>query len=208
MAHEIRNHQIDGADLVFRENDWLTVGNLWNTTVLQGVLAEALTLTPSASKMVTEVYEAGDGRVSSRRCHSYAYPGRALAALHDDPDLRQYLSTLSSSSVFPTRASYVIYQPGEFIGMHTDIPWCAISVLIPVTPDAGPLHIQPALRGASQERLLDVAQTSKSFPSGGLTPTFPANGALLFRGSRLPHYRPPCPDLTIMAAMCYDAVDF
>lgn len=154
---------------------------------------------------LVEDYTVGvSGKLRSPGVHWTGMAGPCLRSLHADPSLRSAVSALAGKAMFPTRAAYVHYEPGQHVGLHTDVPPCAFTLLVALTRDAGPLSVHPELADLSGEELLSVARRSEGHPDGGLEVEI--GDGVVIRGSMIPHHRAACVRETTIMTLCFAPV--
>jgi alkylated DNA repair dioxygenase AlkB len=146
------------------------------------------------------------GQISSPRVHESASPGPALRALHESRRLKELLRELTGRYFFATRSSYLFYSAGDFIGLHTDIDPCQVTLVTSVLGDPDPLVLHPELESMAAERLLELSRRSGGVPPGGRPVAIPRGGVLVLRGSGVPHHRPPAQSGCAIATLCYAAL--
>lgn len=169
--------------------------------------SEARDRRSSAGESVARSYQLGDsGRVGSPRAHLSSFPGICLRSLHEDPALLAAVRALTGRLLLPTRASYIYYRLGDFIGLHTDVSPCTLTLIIGVLGETEPLILHPELLALAPEQLYEKACRSHGLPTGGMPVPIPAEGALALLGSKLPHHRPPTRKESAIATLCYAAI--
>jgi hypothetical protein len=139
-------------------------------------------------------------RYTSLRCMSspsrYAAvkPGRALDALHRRRRLVATLEGAAGCRLRPTRASYLYYGAGDYMGLHTDAAPCFLTLLVPVAGPPPALTVFPDLVGVSAEQLALLARPGSGLAAGGREVPFPACGFVALQGNRVPHQRERVPE--------------
>jgi hypothetical protein len=169
--------------------------------------SEADALKRSAREFAGHEYNlGGNGRVSSPSVHLSARPGARLRAIHEDLNLLTVLRKLTGRPLLPTRASYIFYRAGDFIGLHTDVSPCGLTLISSVLGRTEPLVLHPELQGLTPEQLYETTRQSGGQPEGGLLVDVPVGGALALLGSRVPHNRPLAKEQNAIATLCYAAI--
>lgn len=145
-----------------------------------------------------------DGQVSSPSRSASSPPGTSLHELHERPALVRQLRSMTGWILYPTRSSYLFYRPGDFLGIHTDVAACKLTLITVVVGHAGPLVVYPDLVDASPESLLELARATHGAPPGGQTVEVPTLGFLAIAGTRVPHRRPTVSAPATVATLCYE----
>jgi hypothetical protein len=166
---------------------------------------EAMALAPRARRASGDYYRAhGDGSVSSPRGLSTTSAGPVLEAIQRDEKRLDRLERIAGRRLCPTRASYIYYRPGDYIGLHKDAAVCAVTLITSIAGALGPLVVHPSLVGAPTEELLAISRAYSGMPSGGTRVVVPHGGMfLMLLGSIVPHHRPAALDFCVIATLCY-----
>jgi hypothetical protein len=176
---------------------------------MQAVRAEAIARQPRARRTVRAAYEVYAGGTSVRSPSRYhvATGGSVLRALHADPSLRRTLRELTGSTMTPTRSAYLYYRPGDHMGLHTDVPDCRLTVLVPTIGTPAPLTVFPTLAGTPPRALGRWSRHYGGLLPGGRPVGLPAAGFLLLYGHLLPHQRERVADGPVVgvASLCFRA---
>jgi hypothetical protein len=146
------------------------------------------------------------GHYQSRAWHFVTRPGPALSALHKDVRLASLLTTAVGRRLFPTRASYVHYPRGGFIGLHRDLDPCRYTVLTPLTSSAEPIYLHFDLAHLSGNELRKIAVATLGAPTGGTSLDLPPDSLAIISGSLIPHHRPPTSKPCTLAVLCFDSL--
>ena len=146
------------------------------------------------------------GRLDSPRRHRTGESGPRLRELHEGRPLGDFLSEAVGAAMFPTRAAYLYYRPGDHVGLHTDVDVCELTLVVNVEGDTGPLVLHPDLRGVTGDSLRALSEATNGFPAGGLPQPLPHGGALALLGSSVPHHRPPVTTPSTIATLCYSGI--
>jgi hypothetical protein len=145
-----------------------------------------------------------DGSVSSPRGLSTASAGPVLEAIQRDERRLDRLERIAGRRLCPTRASYIYYRPGDYIGLHKDAAVCAVTLITSIAGTLGPLVVHPSLVGAAPEELLAISRAYSGMPPGGTRVVVPDGGRfLMLLGSKIPHHRPAALDFCTIATLCY-----
>jgi len=142
------------------------------------------------------------GRVASHAQHFLSSPGPVLQEIHESEELVAFVGALLGKVVFPTRASYLYYEPGDYVGLHQDVSSCELTLLVNLFAGKQPFTVHPELSGVTAERLLEVVVKSGGFPEGGVDVVYPENGAIAIMGE-LPHQRPLAEQPATIAVLCF-----
>jgi len=198
-------HERMRAELAARS--WLTVSGVLSDAELENLRVEAAKQRPFAHGRFLERASLGsEGRLLSQSAHWAAAPGLALAELHEDARTRDFVCSLAGRRLFPTRATYLYYPRGGFVGLHTDIHACSVTLLIGLTPGLDDLVVHPELVDADPTTLLDLAVRHGGIPLSGTSVRYPENGWLVIQGATLPHHRPPATRPCTVATICFGAL--
>jgi hypothetical protein len=176
----------------------------------QGLRVEADGLHPAAERVVKDAYELwADGQeFRSPVRYGFAPETSDLRSLHGSRELRDLASHLADAPVEPTYSGYLFYEDGDFIGLHTDLPACELTLLVAIGDGCPPVVVHPELAGMPAEELKALSETSRGAPQGGLAlPIVPGSAVALFGGG-LPHQTRPIPQgrASVVATLCYAGV--
>jgi hypothetical protein len=168
---------------------------------------EAENLHAGAERVVRDAYELwADGQeFRSPVRYGFAPETNDLRDLHESRKLRDLASELADARVEPTYSGYLYYEEGDFIGLHTDLPACELTLLVAVGNSCPSLVVHPELVGRDGGQLKTLSEASGGAPEGGLAlPIVPGSAIALFGGG-LPHQtRPIAPGrASIVATLCY-----
>ncbi len=163
--------------------------------LLPALEAEALAQR-EATEHVTTCHHYGIGHdgsyVSGFMSFSSAHPGPMLRRLHANLALRDLVRSLTGDDTMRRSGnlSYMFYDAGSHIDVHTDLPGCGVTLLTSVVGRTPPLIAYPRLHGITPQALLPLARRTKGKPPGGVSLEVPVGGLLMIDGRRLPHRRP------------------
>ena len=137
--------------------------------------------------------------------YAVSKPGRALDALHHHARVIATLERATGRELEPTRCSYLFYEPGDFMGLHTDASACFVTMIVPVAGRPPALTVFPELRGASPEELARCARRGSGLAEGGRRVPFPPLGFIVLYGNELPHQRGRVPEgeQISVATLCF-----
>jgi hypothetical protein len=193
------------ARQAFFRSGWCTLSGGAFHRQLGRLAEEATTLVRAAS----HEYEIASEDKLAIRMKRYATTGPVLESVHHDAAVLSALRALSGALVVPTQAAYYFYDGDGYISVHTDASHCPLAVLTSVFGDPPPLMAYPRFRGCSPEALSTLAEGAGDRSDAGEPMRFPADGAIVFEGCDLPHYRPRGGhgrDFVGVAQLCYRSV--
>jgi hypothetical protein len=174
------------------------------------LLAEADERHSAARKMSEAGYTfpEGTGLRGPRHLHTSA-PGPRLDELHRSAAAIATTSCLFRARSFPTRAAFLYYEPGDYVGLHKDITYCAITLIIPLSGECDPLIVYPDYYQVNAtERLRYLAQIvgdgADERESQELT--MEPGSCLALLGASLPHRRPRASSTLTTMTLCYSPV--
>jgi hypothetical protein len=161
-----------------------------------------------------------DGSLRGKRRVRVATGGARLHELHHTVGL-DAARRASNVQLYPTRACYLYYEPGDYALLHHDVSQCTVTLLACVAGDAEPLILYPSFGRATESDIealnaapvcdrvmfesyladhIDPARLS----AVSLEPT--ADLIVAQRGRDIPHARYPQDSPVTMAALCYAAL--
>jgi hypothetical protein len=130
-----------------------------------------------------------------------------LHSVHHHPLLLDFVLGLVGRAMYPSKCAYLYFRDGnDFIGLHTDIPACELTLLLGLTGDGGRLVIYPELRDKSPQRLLETGRRANGAPEGGSSLPFHSAEIIALVGGRVPHQTPRRNHETpvvALATLCY-----
>lgn len=184
------------------------MGNVLSAPVRQALHAEARELEPQSIVTRHPNYSQTPGEwFSGPMSFASSPPGPWLSWLHSYQWLLSELRQLVGRDVQPTRQSYMYYESGSFVDLHTDVPGCDVTVLTTVAGRVAPLVLYPGLRNAPFERLRSAALHSAGRPPGGIEVPLSQGGLTILLGREVPHRRPEVrasmAALNVIATLCY-----
>jgi hypothetical protein len=151
-------------------------------------------------------------KVSPRRITSpldlaSAEAGEAAAHLSSSAEARAALSMLSSEELALTATTYVLYDRGSFIGLHTDRSGCDLTLLTALVGAPTTFEYFPTLVDEPAPTVYEVAKGYAGLIDGGETIELSVPGAsVAFIGSVLPHQRRHAAEPVLMVSLCYHFV--
>jgi hypothetical protein len=162
----------------------------------------------------------GDGSLRGPRQVGVATGGATLNRLQREYGMSIALEAYSSSAgqLFPTRACYLYYAPGDYALLHHDVSHCGVTLLACLSDNAEPLLLYPDFGRATVEdaltlnsaRATDRAEFDRRV-SGRIDATRMRSveirlepGAIVAqRGRDVPHARYAQAQMVTVAAVCY-----
>lgn len=160
-----------------------------------------------AELVETTAYELGAGGQKMRSPMRFlaAFGGETLCEIHESDAMAELASRLAGREMRPSETAYLYFRSGDFIGLHTDLPACELTFLVPVGASAPPLVVHPELRATEPADLLELARRSSGTPEGGVAIPLPSEGLLALDGRLAPHQTRPVAngEDAIIATLCY-----
>lgn len=165
-------------------------------------------MTSSIDLTSTQCFLNGNRFMVPERRMRYADGGETLLDMHENPELVAAIRKITKLDLWPTRAGYVYYEPGDYLGTHIDLSGCQYTLLGSVAGPTEPLVVYPELAGTTSHELFDIVKAGgRAIPAADSREVeVPADGFLMFCGSQLPHGRPPVSKSVIIAALCYSGL--
>ena len=175
--------------------------------VLSSLIDEAREARPHAQVVETTEYELGVNgqRVRSPMRFLASFGGAALQTVHESDALTEVASRITGCTMRPSETAYLYFREGDGIGVHTDIPACELTFLVPLGDAAPPLVVHPELRDTDPVDILALAQRSSGAPDGGVAIPLPHQGVLALDGRVAPHQTRPVSGSVdaVLATLCY-----
>jgi hypothetical protein len=172
--------------------------------------AEAVVLPPSAGAYFSGGPEPGwdveHDALVSKSSNAYLGAGPTLVAVHEDRALVDLVSERMGRRMYPTRCTYLRYEEGDYLGVHTDQPTCEVSLLFVVDGEAGPLRSYLDETGHDPEWLGDWVRTHGHFPGGGLDCVYEDRKGFALTGRAVPHARLPQTEYALVGALFYSGL--
>jgi len=183
------------------------------------LVEEARLLRPIAERIFSDVCELEtDGAVNGRGSCLVSGPREALREFHSGSGLaiaREFAG--GRLDVFPTRASYIFYDAGDYSFFHNDAVHAHITVLVGLSAGLIPLRLYPEFGRASRadvDHLNEIAHIDEDRLSLAMFERFGTRGlhreaevleghALAIRGRRVAHARPRQPIAGAVVSACY-----
>lgn len=174
---------------------------------LSSLVDEARGARPDAQLVETTEFELGVNgqRVRSPMRFLAAFGGAALQAIHESDALTEVATRIAGCAMRPSETAYLYFREGDGIGVHTDIPACELTFLVPLGDAAPPLVVHPELRDTDPVDILALARRSSGAPGGGVAIPLPARGVLALDGRVAPHQTRPVSGAgdAVLATLCY-----
>lgn len=138
------------------------------------------------------------GFLRTSRRFSVSSGGEVMASIHDSLIARWMVDVVDHRAL-PTRASFLYYASGDYVGPHHDLAQCTYTVLVPITQPSY-LHTYPeGLDGEPDE-------IERAFLAGELLSKpvkLASKSASVITGQELMHSRPPGHAEAWTAVFCY-----
>lgn len=180
-----------------------------DSEVLSSLRIEAQEARPHAQLVETTAYELGTNgqRVRSPMRFLASFGGETLQRIHESRALTDVATTIAGCAMQPSETAYLYFRDGDGIGLHTDIPACELTFLVPLGDAAPPLVVHPELRDEDPNEMLALARRSQGAPAGGVVVPLPRNGLLALDGRIAPHQTKPVAGAgdAVLATLCYVA---
>jgi len=138
-----------------------------------------------------------DGSFATPVHCAFIPPGSALESLAYDKALLAAVRTATGiPRLVPRGGAVVLYEPGDFQGLHLDSIKSTVTVAFALTEDLPPMGWAPHLYNAAGDLLGKVVADHGMFPEGGAFTTlahpYGASGEVrAFAGYGVPHWRRP-----------------
>jgi hypothetical protein len=181
------------------------VDDLWSSALADELEREARDGWGSATPSFSAGYRAfDDGSLGGPIVQYWSDAGSTLTELHQSPELCSLASGLAGGPAAPVRAAYLYYRTGGFCGIHRDRAEFELQLLVHLAGPMGPLIVHPDLAPMSSVELARRCQAD-AHVGAGQPVRYPRLGVTAFRGSAVPHERPPHagPELAIVVGLNY-----
>lgn len=181
------------------------VQNWFSPTQLDRLKKESEGLHSEAEPLVVAQCAVRGGQFWGACRFRYASAGPVLLEVHKDDRLVSLMADLAGRPMIPTRASYIYYGEGDFLGPHVDhADACSYAAIIPVSESVEPLEIYPEMMNVRLDDLREKVISGSSLGEPRQV-EYPTGGMLIFHGSSLPHSRPPAQTPCRIATVCFSA---
>jgi len=189
MTVAMRTNQLVDIHAELVANGASRIDDLWSIDIADELADEGTREWERATLSFTTGYRAfADGSVGGPLLQYWSNAGPALDALHRDPGIVTLAGELMGTPMQPVQASYLYYRRGGYCGLHRDRAEFEVQLLVAVAGPVAPLTIHPELAGMKAGELVTVFEAGGT--SEGQQITFPRRGAIVLRGSAVPHARP------------------
>ncbi|MFD7897603.1 hypothetical protein [Streptomyces sp. NPDC059743] len=136
-----------------------------------------------------------DGSFASPVHCAFVPPGPVLDQLAFDRELLAAVREKTGiARLIPRGGAVVLYQQGDFQGLHTDSVKSTVTVAIALSEDLPPMGWAPHLYNAHPDTLGKVVAENGIFPEGGefttLRHPYGDGSVRAFAGYSVPHWRP------------------
>ncbi|MBU8860447.1 MULTISPECIES: hypothetical protein [unclassified Micromonospora] len=142
----------------------------------------------------------------SRSMNAYLGAGPTLIKIHEDPALVAEISAHMGRPMHPTRCTYLRYEKGDYLGVHTDQPTCEVSLLFTIAGDPGPMRSYLDETGHDPAWLDRWVREAGNFPDGGLDFIYQPREGLALTGRAVPHARLPQAERAVIGALFYSGL--
>lgn len=141
------------------------------------------------------------GNLRTSRHFVTGNPTDTLMQAHDH--LQGLAEEVTGIHLWPTRCSFIYYEPHDFVGPHQDVYQCQVTLLLPLTPSSdSDLEVYEGITDTHSPEEIDA-----SFKAGVLRPTekfrLQPTEALAIFGSKVPHARRANADPHMTLAFCF-----
>lgn len=150
-------------------------------------------------------------------------PGFGLQAFQNSIGMRLARDVVSCdlANLLPTRASYILYEEGDYNLLHHDAAHANVTVLVGLSGDVSPLILYPSLGPLTEVELLELSrnrhvcrgpfeeQASRTLGARiqGHELSMPVGRAIAVPGRTIPHARFRQEACAVVAAACYALVE-
>jgi len=184
--------RIRGLTEELAQTESCRVDGLWPDRLRAAMAAEARARKPLA-RLSRRVGHTVPGRPAADSHQYWLDNGVLLDAVLRSPRLITLADALAGRRMTPFQAAYLYYPPGAYCGLHTDRAEFEVQMMVALHGDVAPLVLHPELAAASPRELTELTAHEAS-PGGGVPLPYARTGVTVFRGTRIPHERPPNPD--------------
>lgn len=200
------------AYLAKLDNDsfWWHIDDFVSAETLRRCAAELGELDPGAGMAFAGGPDPGwdvlHDALTSKSSNMYLGAGPTLVQIHEDPVLVADVSRRMGRAMYPTRCTYLRYRKGDFLGVHTDMPTCEVSLLFTVEGEAGPMRSYLDQATDTANSLGEWVVSEGQFPRGGKDFVYQPRECLALVGRATPHARLPQNDHAVIGAMFYSGL--
>ncbi|MBT1672838.1 hypothetical protein [Curtobacterium flaccumfaciens] len=182
----------------------------WNISNLRDVDIEALRNDEASQEPVksetTRTTVAADGTIATPKRMAYKGVSGATWSFFKSNDFLAPLEEAVGRRLFLNRASFLNYDDGDHLGIHTDGPYCKYVILMSLYDETPPLTLHPEFRGITSTEVLNRLQGTAGHPDSNLKARITSQ-PLLMRGAELPHSRERHAGEKIrLATACFDTL--
>ncbi|MFM9607360.1 hypothetical protein [Streptomyces niveiscabiei] len=183
------------------QTDSCRLDGLWPDALRRHLAAEARARAPLA-RLSRRVGHTVPGWPADSRQY-WLDSGPLLTAMLHTPQLLALAGQLAGSGMTPFQAAYLYYPPGAYCGLHTDRAEFGVQMMVSLHGDVAPLLLHPELASATTGDLAELA--GPALGDRGVRLAYTRTGVTIFRGTRIPHERPPQagPATGIVLALTY-----
>ncbi|MCJ0868085.1 hypothetical protein [Streptomyces sp. AP-93] len=197
------------ARVAWDEAGTVIVPNVLGNTRFEDIVAEAHERVELVTPHIHEHTAAHrDGSFASPVHCGFIPPGRTLEGLAFDKELLAALREATGiPRLIPRGGAVVLYEEGDFQGIHTDSVKSTVTVSIALTETLAPMGWAPHLRNAFGDQLGQVVADHGMFPDGDgfttLEHPFADGSVRAFAGYHVPHWRAPAKKRAMLATMSF-----
>jgi hypothetical protein len=159
---------------------------------------------PAARLVEVAQCKVEDGQFWGACRFRFAPPGRRIYEMHTSDAMLSLVSGITGHTLTASRASYIYYGIGDFLGTHIDHDVCRYTAIIPLSDPIEPLHLYPDAAGVTATDLFRRLESGASM-GPPVVVDLPWRGMVLLRGSAIPHARPVTRTECRIATLCFDA---
>ncbi|WP_019885854.1 hypothetical protein [Streptomyces purpureus] len=197
------------ARAAWDKNGTVLVPDILERSRFEDIVAEANDRIGLATAHIHEHTAAHrDGSFATPVHCAFIPPGPVLEGLAYDKSLLAVLREATGvPRLIPRGGAVVLYEEGDFQGLHTDSVKSTVTVAIALTENLPPMGWAPHLHNAHPDQLGEVVTEHGIFPDGeGFTTLqhpYGDRSVRAFAGYAVPHWRPRQPARGMLATMSF-----
>jgi hypothetical protein len=205
----IEMHDWSGVSAAqFERTGFCSLDRIIPESSLKALREEARTQGLSRKPLVSNDYTFTATGVRGPRRYAGGIPGAELVGLHESASISNLASHLLGARAYATRAGYLYYEEGDYVGLHTDSPYCQLTIIAHIDGAGEALTLYPHLYRARD--LAKLKALAAALASGneepGLNAPMARSGVLALLGRDLPHRRSPATAPITVAFLCYSTI--
>lgn len=133
--------------------------------------------------------------------------GAAMDALVANAEFKEIVQSRAERAIVPVIKGYKFYRDGDFLGIHTDLPQCDLTVTFAISDGLEPVYYYPDGYKRSRSDLEVLYAGGPVVPRSTHLMPLETTALNIFSGRDLPHARPlhSGPEAGI-ATVCYYAI--